>query len=81
MKERRSPVAFFWISKSFLLHLPLSSPGSRRGPAGGRRGMGEGGGPGEWEGGKRRGERVVLVASLFLDVKGSSHIPVTCQDV
>lgn len=66
MKERSSQVVFFWISKSFLLHLPLSSPGSRRGPAGGRRGMGEGGGPGEWEGGKRRGEGVISWPLYFL---------------
>ena len=85
-KERSSPF-FYLLDIKVILHFTchLSSPGSRRSPAGCRRGtlggMGGEGGPGEWEGGKRRGERVVLVASLFLDVKGSSHIPVTCQDV
>ena len=68
MNEGTEAPSSLLLDIQVILHFTchLSSPGSRRDPAGGRRGMGEGGGPGEWEGGKRRGEGVISWPLYFL---------------
>ena len=75
----------FWISKSFFTSPATYPPQVHEGV---RQAVDEGRLE-EWEGkvaqvigkGGRRGEGVVPVGSLFLDIEGSGHIAVTGEDI
>ena len=82
--EQSSSSTYSLSRSPFTSPVYSSSAGSRGGPAGGRRGtlggVGGGGSSGNREGG-RRGEGIVPVCSLFLDIESSGHIAVTSEDI